>query len=356
MSQIIQHHTHYYDATDNVYYNAEVRVEPNSTEPVAARYSETRNEPLLNGRGDDYLFTIERFSVPVSEIPIFFFKLEPGGAPTEGIYSVTLSFGGTDQETKLLYVPRFFNFPQFAERPVYQYQHFVDMINTALATAYTLLDAAVGPFPSATAAPYMTYDSSSGLFTIHVQKAFEADGIDLWFNWDLYQFFQSFEIEFYGYNDQASGKDTKILIKDNNNNTDPLDPTMYLFTQEQRTLYLWYDITKIIFTSNTIPVQKEYVGGLNENGDNIFLPIITDFIPEIGVNFNEQLSNLVYFPTGPYRLVDINSSSDIRKIDFQAFWQDKNRVLRPIVVQPGQSLEIKMLFLRKTTTNLRNAR
>ncbi len=345
MSQIFQHHTMFHDHVDNVYYNAELYNPINSTELLPAEYSETRNQPIIQGVGSDYYVSVIRFNIPSTVIPIFSFQPVSAGSAT-GIYTVTLRHGGVDYQTNVIFTPR----GAGIDYQVYAFQHFLDMINTALATSF----ASIAPPPAtATEAPYLTYDAVTSLISLHVQKAYITDNIQLFMNWSLFSFFQSWPIIFNGYNNQPNGKDAEIIIADYNNNTDPADPTYFIFQQEEVSLNLWYDIRKIVITTNSLQVQREYIASQDENGNPIFLPILTDFTPTF--DKNNALTQFQYFPSGPYRLTDINSNEPIRKIDFQVFWEDKFRNLHKIALEPSQTLNIKLLFMRKTELNLYNA-
>ncbi len=333
-NQLIQHHTLWYDHLENVYYNAEIHNPKDNTTDIKSRYSETRNQPIISGKASDYVLSVERFQIPFSDIPIFEFK--------DNTYSVSLSFGGNDEQTFLIYQNRDVN-PN--ARAIFEYQHFLDIINTGFTTCFNDFVTAHGAFPSATQAPYITYDSVTKLFTLHVEKAYEADGIQVFMNWPLYTFFQSWEINFNSYGTSPFGEDIEILIKDNNNNTDPLDATLYIFPQQLSALYLWFDIQKIVFLTRQIPVQKEYISDREETGINKFTTRLIDYTPLI--NGLERPSELTFFLQGPRRLIDLKGDDDIRNLDFEVYWEDKEGRLREIFLNPNDTLSIKLLFMRK---------
>jgi uncharacterized protein YrzB (UPF0473 family) len=343
------HHTFKHDDIDNVYYDINLFNPYQATQEIDAIYSETRNKAIVTGRGDDYYLTVTKFEIPSTTIPIFYFQLS-GVDDTEGIYSVTLEYNGTFIQQPLIFVPQ-------GGEPlsINSYSQFIDIINTALETAFTDLQTAEPGIP-VTDPPFLIYDSVTNLISIKVDKDYADPGNEtsLFFNWELYSFFQTWEIILNSQGSSPNGTDVQILIKDNNNNTDPSDPAFFLIPQELSSLQLWYDIRKIVITTNSIPIQKEYISSIDENGNQVFLPILTDFTPGLN-NIDESLTNYIYFPSGPYRLIDINSDQDIRKIDIQVYWEDKYRNLRLLRIPPGQGLSIQLLFLRKTQLNMQNA-
>ena len=117
--------------------------------------------------------------------------------------------------------------------------------------------------------------------------------------------------------------------------------------QHYPTFYLWYDFSKLVIVSNSLPVNSESIG-VNQSGVDKKLSILTDFKPgQFGVGDLTE-SNLVYSPTPQYRLIDMYSNGDIKEIDYSVFWQDTQGILYPLLLFPGQSMTLKMLFVRKS--------
>ena len=254
----MNYHQFPYDKVDNVYYNAEIINEAANKEQKLAIFNETRQIPMINTNADNYYFTVVRLNIPVTTIPIFYYQLRDpaditAGDPGDGIYSVTLTYGGSNYQQHLLYTERSFGTTS-DPYTIYQYQHFIDIINTAFQSSYDAMITANGGVGGALdlalsqTAPFITYDSNTSLLTLHVKKAYEPSDQDvgIFMNWSLYNLFQSFDIKFYGYNTQADGLDVNILVKDNHNNEDPDDSDSYVFIQEFQTLYLWYDLRKFL--------------------------------------------------------------------------------------------------------------
>lgn len=351
----MSYNTHYYDEdADNIYYNVEIFNSPDNNKEIDIDFFETRDKSIISGNLDQYFLSVVRFNIPNTSIPITFLKPVVVGA-TDLIYRVTLSFGGSDYTTNLIYTPRGAGLDDYK---LYRYQHFLDMINTALQTSYNNMIIANGGFGgvldlSLVDPPIMLYDVNTGIISIRVRNTYIVNNVDLFFDFQLFNFFETFENNFFGYN-LPSGKDIQILIKDNNNNTDPTDPNYLLMSQEYQSLSLWYSIRKIIITTNHIPVEKEYISSSDSSGNDIFLPILTDFTPQIN-GFTDTLTSFNYFPSGPYRLTDLNGSGELRKIDFKIFWEDKDRILYPVKLQPSETFNMKILFMRKTELNIYNA-
>ncbi len=331
---------------DNVYYNVTVNNPQAATTLKLATFTENRTQAIIS-KPCEYYLTIARFTIPGVALPLFVFPitLPPLGSPLE----VTLSFGGADFTTNVVYQPRNLELvptsPDNAYYFVYNYQHMIDMVNTALATAFANLKAA---FPAAppTQAPYFTYDADTKIVSLFAQQLYAGAGtISIFFNTQLYRFFTAFEVEILGYN-LTTFKDVRYIIEDTKNNT-PVTPAGYFRMDMQfPMLYLWNSLKNIVFLTGTIPLKYEYLPALNGSGANNFLPILTDFEPNQDLA-GETRSNLNYFPQGPYRLIDMNGDVPLTKFDVSIFWQDHNDVLRPLYLLPGTVATIKFLFVKR---------
>ncbi len=339
-------------STDHVYYNI-VITNNSPTFPIVATYNSSRTTALLTNPSDYYV-SIVRFRVGLQQVPIFVF--------TDLLYSVTISNGGNDYKTSLIYVPFYSNALSPASpdnRYVYSYQQFIDSINNALSSSFVASGLAG-------VAPYMTFDPVTQLCSLNASSNFhdpllsdENQTIKIWFNTELWQFFSNFEKIFNGYQDLLN-KNFNIIVKPtgNNNITIPADfggPTAgYKMTQEFVSLSNWNALRNIVFLTGSIPIRAEGVPAQsptnnnqisNNNPASAYLPILTDFqISDDG----PQRNFVSYVPTSEYRLVDLVGTTPLMTIDLSAYWLDKNNNLYPIYINPLDSLSVKLLFRKKT--------
>lgn len=120
---------------------------------------------------------------------------------------------------------------------------------------------------------------------------------------------------------------------------------LFKIEQDYNSLYRWNSFKDIVFKTNTIPIVNEYIRS-NAAGQVNFQPILTDFEPLLS-KAGDSRSNLQYFPQGPYRLINLNSSVPLKKFDVSVFWKDEKENLYPIRLFRGQVLTIKFLFIKK---------
>ena len=86
--------------------------------------------------------------------------------------------------------------------------------------------------------------------------------------------------------------------------------------------------------------------GLTSSGITNITNIITDFEIPISAT-NQYRSEISYVPQGEYRLRDMYSNFDIYKIDLNAFYKDKWGNMNPLLLEPGCSTSVKILFRSK---------
>lgn len=230
--------------------------------------------------------------------------------------------------------------------------------------------------------------------------------LKIWFNTILWNFFTNFEKIYNGNTPAAyntNGKNYNIIIKPTgiNNAVIPavfedfgVDVSGYRMTQEFVSLYDWNSLRNIVFFTSAIPIRSEgipadifapwnvsttynsgvrvsynnstYQSLVNNNVGNqpdispsywsiasnigssaSLQPILTDFQLSV-ISGTEARSYAQYVPTSEYRLIDMTGTTPLNNIDIQVYWQDKFRTLYPLYINPLDSLDVKILFRRKT--------
>lgn len=220
---------------DHFYYN--ILINNKTSEAVRATFSETRSTTIL----DDpslYNASVIRFYISAnSSIPIFYFQPQPqfvnnvltNTNPNLGVYSVTLSFGGIDLQSFVIY-NSFESTTQIANPPsdwttvnennigyysVFRYENFIKMINNALAESYFYIDKTSPPKVAGAPAPFLSFDPVSHIISLVVHKSFQSTAsvpsVQIYFNEALFEFFQNFSSIFNGFNN-IDGKDRLIII------------------------------------------------------------------------------------------------------------------------------------------------
>ena len=347
---------------DNIYLNVSITnpVSGISAYPLESQavYDENLTIPVLSNPSE-YYCSIFRFSMPLDTIPIFRFPVNfsqnnPNisdliiGINNDGLFTQPIVYVAANN----LIAPApgasspFFSLTQAASPYyfIYSVQQFITMINTALNLAFVAAGSPGGT------APFYIYTATTQLISLIVTAGFIASGATIIMNAYLKTYLDSFPFKY-------------TLLPSNN----PLVPGLFYYTQDLSTipygqtspyrfdeeynaLDLWFDIRKIIITTSSIPIVQEAspstVAITNVNGAGNYLPIITDFVVSYN-NIQDVSSILVYNPTSQYRLIDMYSNSPISRINLAFYWQSENGNLFPVFLSPGQTITVKIGFLKK---------
>ena len=111
-------------------------------------------------------------------------------------------------------------------------------------------------------------------------------------------------------------------------------------------------IRNIYFTTNTLPIVPTLVSPPKILGDtNISVSSVSGDLSNIIADYSIPVSaqnnyngEIIYAPSAEYRLLSMNSSTNLNRIDIQAFWESKTGLSYPIYMPPGTCSNIKILF------------
>lgn len=339
-----------------IYYNT-AYTNPEST-ARAAVIKETRNSAILE-KPNEWQASIVRFDVSTNSIPVAVIKQVglPPGAATDCY--VTLNFAGVNYTQNVLLTKsqtENFNF-------VYSYQHWLDNINNALALAFAAI-----PAPGANQdPPIFALDTTTSLIQLYVTSRYlltDANPITISVNDKLYRYLRGFQTFFNG-NATANFKDYDLIVLPNNTfalpvvgqrQTYPVSVAsahyVYYSSQEKPNLGSWNPVRSLMITSDLIPSRPEFVqSNINSNipydlSAN-FRSILTDFIQDQSSDPAAR-GVTVYLPTAEYRMIDLSKDNPLYNIDFQIFWTDFDGNIYPIMLAPGETFGVKLMFRRRT--------
>ena len=127
--------------------------------------------------------------------------------------------------------------------------------------------------------------------------------------------------------------------------------------QETSSIATWNPIASIVFASTmlpTLPTQTSMPKEIGQNNNNLvsggnnsnLMNILSDFAIAVSPS-NEYRPIIEYVPQSEYRLLDMNSCMNLNRVDVQVYWKDHFGVLHPLLLRPGCSAHVKLLFRRK---------
>jgi hypothetical protein len=348
----------YTDNTNNVHYNAIINNPSGSGVLVPMEFEQNHNQAVILDP-TKYTLCVERFNIPGNALPLFFFK--------DGKYSVTLSFGGDDYRTDLVYVP--IASPSFdpGSQPVYYFTQMVTAFNTAFVASFDALKLA-HPVGTPDHPPVLIYNSVTQLFSFVVPRTYDPTGgptIEVYLNYDSAILFENIQFFSLSRND-PNGKDSRLIVENLYNNYYPVatDPTVnfvgasgtypaYQFTSLFPYFRQWNQLKSIVITTQSIPCRREIVA-LDGSDQSSYINMLTDFTPQIN-STADILSTFYFYPQGPYRLIDLVSQVPLYRFDFKIYWSSFDGKLYQMYVTPGNEVNIKFLFMKKTAMNYVNA-
>lgn len=386
---------------DQIYFDVTVtNFQSTSQAPQPFYYNESRTMPFVHNP-EEYYLSIQRFTVETGTIPVFIPTIQPNqGNRDLTIYSITLEYTdpvlGTinsgqvfiewTPEDKGAALPPPPNQTQNGIQVLdsgyyntYSYQYWCVLISGFFKQAYDNLDtAATGagitlPSPFA---PQLNWDTTSNTATLYADViGYDQNPtnlnpqIKIFWNAPLYYLFSSFPAFQLGYN-QPLGKNFQLLpfylgaagtttILDVNTIVPPVAASVLYYAiplyQEVSTVANMTPVSSIVFTSNTLPIHPSQVSTplvFNNNqqialgGNNADIAnIITDLVTDSG-NYRP---NLVYTPSAEFRLITLNGNRPLFNLDLQIFYRVKTGQLVPFRLASGQSVTIKIAFLKKSS-------
>lgn len=348
---------------------------------VEAKYNVCKSGPILE-KSSDFFCSVIRFTCPLNDIPLFIFPIIPNQVnPNKSTMVIGINYNGINNSTNVIYIPDNLDTPPVQNLTiqvitpyyyVYDYQNFITIINSALLTVYNSSGLAA-LFPTALP-PYFSFDSSTNLISIIIPSFFvtltaPAVGIPIiYMNDALAHYLESFETLYRGSN-ELFGRDYDFIFPPANQINDKAYalfgtvyppnpgpgivinlPQYYKIPQNYITLQSWNSLSKLILTSNNIPIRNEIVpvGGNNNSGLLATFPIITDFVPQFTSLAGESRTIAYYLPSAQYKLIDLISDSPLYNIDIRILWQDLKGNLYPLYIFDNHQAEIKIAFIRKT--------
>ena len=362
------------DSDDNVYYN--INIQPRTEKVIRADYNRTRRYPILDDPSK-YELTVVSYNVPTSDIPLLVWgdaPYDPVTNPSSKVdkYAVYLEYEGVVVEKKLEWIANInpATGQDLYGKAVWTYNEFLNILNTAFNNAYLDLIALKPLAPVTSPITFLYNPTRNNLIEFVAEAAGYRTGIDpvgnppvvepvkIFVNDALYKFFPSLT-SIYNRNAFSPALDDtfQLIVWDTGvNETIYKGITSYAMVQEYPTVGLWADLTNIVFETNVIPIEPELgqnpkIGNAEPEGDTT-RRLISDFIPIEGILDREIIN---YRAVGYKRYYDMKSKFPLSQIDLNVFWADEVGTLYPVYITQGDSLQVKLLFRKKYSEQVRKA-
>lgn len=328
------------DDPDRQYYNITIAREDYNSENLIASFSETRVSPIVNN-ASDYEMAVIRFDLPAINIPIFIW-------PTTDIWYMSITYKTSVFTRPVPFIPNqnLATAPKYYGQAIWHYSDYVDCLNLCLQQCFADFQAdpvylTIPVIDRPAEPPRMTYNAETNRVSMYYPLQYDItkpDPIYVYFSHLLFTIFPAFQ----NFGDRSDLiLSHYLIVKDNRNNKVTVNGTQYFrITEEWPELFAWSDFQRIVFETDSVPVQNEFIAGQQ----NVSRKVLTDFEPAVAVN---DQSNIQFFPRGDLRFYDMFSDHELRTIDMKVFWQGKDGRLFPIFISGTDRLTIKLLIKKK---------
>ena len=280
----------------------------NATRPYL-RFEEIRNTPFLDGDSAEYFCSIVRFTIQTGNtLPVFIPSIVTGQPnPNLTIYKVTLNYDGTSVTRNVIYFPEDNTAPVPAPPLiqqdisskyyyVYNYSHFIEMVNATLKSALLDLRVAVTPVvfdqPKPTLPPYLEFDHITNRVILHAEQIRYDEtfleitlglAINIFFNERLFDLFVGMQ---HTLESKQGDANYRLRVAYNGSNLVPrdivegydaaaekvefLEMNYVQMYQEVSSIAIWNPVSAIIFASSLLPIKTTQTSlprsiGSNEN-------------------------------------------------------------------------------------------
>jgi hypothetical protein len=274
-------------------------------------------------------------------------------------YSAQTNFKWTTQITSTSQQFPQYNFP--AQKQIfspyyfgYSYFQWVDIMNTALATAMTDLKNQV-PAIAAANNPFFVYNPETQLMTLFAEKAFFDSAlttpIKIYTNSVSAQSFNGF-----WFNEEnvgsATGIDELFTIKSNNGvNEKTINSVVYIDMQQEFVSLAYLSPLRSIVLSTNMNVVSEvfFINNPNALQNQNYINVLTDFLPDISGSSEAGVGSkiFIYNATALWRLFQFTDENPLYNFSLQINWEDVNGNIYPLDLVKGTQCNIKMMFIRK---------
>lgn len=362
---------------DNVYVNIRINHDKLRSYTTLAAYDVTKTSPYIYYPANFYCSVVS-VAVPLDSLPLGIVKTEID--PLDSLnpnymtssISITTPAGATPTPLNTITVHLQFipngSFPPPIPNPTptnpsgqtispyyyfYTYSTILQCFNNALLSAFNTQFPA-GPVAAA-GAPYFFMDYKTNLISLVVSNLFTISA-DIYVNLESLYYLQAFNMYALLLSPDARTNFKFVFYKFNNNcdaygqNVGAVGNNYWIYTQEYYALQEITSTRKILFVTNYIPINPEYISVNNpdgvQTGTSSTSNVLFDYTPNI--KSGSDAKDVNYFENTYPRLVDLQGTNPLSRIDLQVFWQDVQGNVYPLYISPNEAINIKLGFFRKS--------
>jgi len=244
---------------------------------------------------------------------------------------------------------------------IMSYQQLLISINAAYAAAYALIP--VIDRPAGSQAPQFIWNPTTQLIELFVDPSYVGvpPALQIAMTQDLQTLLNGFV---YNFQDVTIGPYAIVITTQDAliqpapaarvglpQSLDPLPAILYKVNQQATMMCVWNTVRSVIILSSLIPARPEFVPTStlvsNNSVSSATQRIISDFLLPPEDNPLQGRCVLEYLPTAEYRMIDLRGKSPMYSIDLQMVWTDFRGRQYPLILKPGATFAVKIMFRRK---------
>lgn len=380
-------------SSDIVYYNITIGTDTTGVTTEQASVIAQNTLPIIEDPSQ-YYGSIVRLNIPQFEIPIGYFDVAVNGSGNvpninTGIYQFTVVWGSitaggvltnvASNTQSVTWVQQDFQaspIPQTGVPPtksnyyfIYDYETVINIWNTALSTAYGVVQTAVGSPLTANTPPFFYYNPSTQQISLYSVQTFSeytnSDNFLMVFANDVLEpYIHGFK--YFNFVDSVLHSLFNIQSYPNKTNAInhvTLNSVVYIQAQQEYVSLNYWNMLRNIYITTTMPVEQEgyYIGNSNNNlGQNLLLQsTLTDYIPDLTLGGQAGVagSQFIYNAPSLWRIFQMNSHTPLFNISAAIYFTDQNNNVWPLLLFTKQQCNIKFMFVKKhLLSNLLKAR
>ena len=349
---------------NHIYYNFTF-TNLNKDVAVPANIKDTRSEPIVNNP-NNWECAIDRFQIPLNNYPLFYWPTTFSSntySPDDTIWSITIekNDGTTFAQEFLKYSDIQIISTVYGNNfGVWNPTDYMTSINYAIKRACTTLGVAN--------MPYIYFDVDTGLTNVvFPYSSFDPTAGTHYRLYMNYNLFKQFDNLIFNYNDAGlNGRIYHIKANIFNNQnvissiTFPNNPTGMgtngatgaISYAQFSNIGQMCDLRKIIFSTSFLPTRSELlpneINNINNSVSQNSQPILQDFEVILEGNDGRYTRSIQsYYNKGEYRIIDLADTRPITNINLFISTFDKYGKLRPLMLNYGDFVSMKLMFRRK---------
>lgn len=330
-------------------------------------FLQSRDIPFLEDPSK-YYFLISKFQVNINNsLPIWIPKiqtLQPD--PNLTVYTFKIVFtdgaGTHEHEETMMYEPTDTTSsvrPPIVEQDlssdyyyVKTYTWFAYMVNKTLKKISDAIKTAYPAYPYADYPPFLTFNSSTGLFNLYHPEIASTENFQLFTNDELMILINSFPYKFISTTEYLN---IEIMLLNKISLNDKVTGYNHI-TQDQTTLASFNPIRSLAFTSNLLPITQTMISPAIVEGQNTpnkanIANIINDYTVDVNVGstYNQTLT---YVASGEFKFLDMKTHNPLYHIDISMYWVDSRGNFYPVQLFRPSFATLTIMFRRKDFNNI----